>query len=207
MARTADPARRVELIDAIIVELSSSGLATFSLRTLAAALGRSTRVLTHHFADKDALLAAVLARLDEQQHEALRSTPGWADPAVGIGSIVRDAWRRHLSPEELPRTRLIQEIEGLAAAGRLAAHVPAFVSGRATFVAQALEVRGLAPQDALTKATLLNNAYAGLQADHLTTGETARVEAALAELCEIADSWTSPVPSRRQPPPVPGGHP
>ncbi len=191
MARTADPARRVELIDAIIVELSETGLATFSLRTLAAALGRSTRVLTHHFADKDALLAAVLARLDEQQHEALRATPGWADPTVGIGSIVRDAWRRHLSPEELPRTRLIHEIEGLAAAGRLASHVPAFVSGRAAFVAQALEMRGLAPEDARTKATLLNNAYAGLQADHLTTGETARVEAALAELCALADSWTN----------------
>jgi AcrR family transcriptional regulator len=190
MARTADPARRVELIDAIIVELSATGLATFSLRTLAAALGRSTRVLTHHFADKDALLAAVLARLDEQQHEALRATPGWADPAIGIGTIVRDAWARHLSPADLPRTRLIHEIEGLAAAGRLAAHVPAFVSGRATFVAAALELRGLSPADALTKATLLNNAYAGLQADHLTTGESARTEAALAELCALADAWT-----------------
>ena len=189
MARTADPARRVELIDAIIVELAETGLATFSLRTLAAALGRSTRVLTHHFADKDALLAAVLARLDEQQHEALRSTPGWADPAVGIGSIVADAWRRHLSAAELPRTRLIHEIEGLAAAGRLA--VPGFVSGRATFVARALELRGLAPADALTKATLLNNAYAGLQADHLTTGEATRTEAALAELCALADGWTT----------------
>ncbi|MBB4906827.1 TetR/AcrR family transcriptional regulator [Actinophytocola algeriensis] len=192
MARTADPARRVELIDAIIVELSETGLATFSLRTLAAALGRSTRVLTHHFADKDALLAAVLARLDEQQHEALRATEGWADPAIGIGTIVRDAWRRHLSPAELPRTRLIHEIEGLAAAGRLATHVPAFVSGRATFVAAALELRGLPAADALTKATLLNNAYAGLQADFLTTGEAARTEAALAELCELANSWTVP---------------
>lgn len=190
MARTADPARRVELIDAIIVELAETGLATFSLRTLAAALGRSTRVLTHHFADKDALLAAVLARLDEQQHEALRATPGWDDPSIGIGTIVQDAWRRHLSAAELPRTRLIHEIEGLAAAGRLAGHVPAFVSGRATFVAAALELRGLPAAEALTKATLLNNAYAGLQADHLTTGE-GRTEAALAELCELANNWTA----------------
>jgi MFS family permease len=90
-------------------------------------------VLTHHFADKDALLNAVLARLDEQQHAALAATPGWTDPSVGIGTIVADAWRRHLSEEELPRTRLVHEIEGLAAAGRLTGHVPAFVTGRAEF--------------------------------------------------------------------------
>ena len=58
-----------------------------------------------------------------------------------------------------------------------------------SFVASALELRGLSPSDALTKATLLNNAYAGLQADHLTTGESVRTEAALAELCALADSW------------------
>lgn len=190
MARTADPARRADLIDAIIDELARTGIATFSLRTLAAALGKTTRVLTHHFADKDALLAAVLARLDEQQHEALAATTGWADPTVGIGAIVREAWRRHLSTAELPRTRLVQEIEGLAAAGRLANHVPSFVSGRATFVAKALELRGLPAADALTKATLLNNAYAGLQADRLTTGDTARTEAALNLLCAMADGWT-----------------
>jgi AcrR family transcriptional regulator len=189
MARTADPARRTELIDAIIVELARTGIAGFSLRTLAAALGGSTRLLTHHFADKDALLNAVLARLDEQQHAALAATPGWTDPSVGIGTIVADAWRRHLSEEELPRTRLVHEIEGLAAAGRLTGHVPAFVTGRAEFVARALELRGLPPADALAKATLLNNAYAGLQSDILTTADTTRVEAALTLLRSLADSW------------------
>ncbi|OLF06365.1 TetR family transcriptional regulator [Actinophytocola xinjiangensis] len=190
MARTADPARRVELVDEIIDRLAESGLASFSLRTLAAALGRSTRVLTHHFADKEALLLAVLERLDERQHQALAATPGWDDPAVGIGSIVAAAWDRHLDPAELARTRLVQEIEGLAAAGRLAGHVPAFVAGRARFVADALVRRGLDPDDALTRATLLNNAYAGLQADRLTTGDQQRTGAALEMLCALADSWT-----------------
>jgi hypothetical protein len=74
------------------------------------------------------------------------------------------------------------------AAGRLSRLVPAFVSGRARFVAAALELRGLSPSDALTRATLLNSTYAGLQADHLTTGEA---RAAQAELCALADSWTS----------------
>ncbi|TDC22976.1 TetR/AcrR family transcriptional regulator [Streptomyces sp. 8K308] len=192
MPRTADPARRQRLVDDVIERLAETGVAAFSLRTLAAALGRSTRVLTHHFADKDALLRAVLDRLDERQHQALAATPGWADPAVGIGAIVRDAWDRHLGEDELPRTRLVQEIEGLAAAGRLTGHPPAFVAGRARFVARALELRGLDPVDALVRATLLNNAYAGLQADLLITGERERVTAALDDLCRLADSWTGP---------------
>ncbi|MFB9907670.1 TetR/AcrR family transcriptional regulator [Allokutzneria oryzae] len=190
MARTADPARRVELIDEIIGKLAETGIAQFSLRTLAAALGRSTRVLTHHFTDKNALLRAVLERLDELQHQALAATPGWTDPAVGVGAIVRDAWQRHLRDGEIARTRLVHEIEGLAAAGRLTDHVPLFVSGRARFVADALVLRGLSPEDALVKATLLNNAYAGVQTDHLITGDVGRTSAALELLCALADGWT-----------------
>ena len=47
-------------------------------------------------------------------------------------------------------------------------------------------------QEALIKATYLNSAYAGLQTDLLITGDHARVEAALEDLCVLADSWTAP---------------
>ena len=82
MPRTANPERRREVTDAAIGQLATTGIGSFSLRTLAEGLGQSTRVLTHHFADKNALLAAVLRRLSERQHEALLSTPGWDDPEV-----------------------------------------------------------------------------------------------------------------------------
>lgn len=114
--RPADPQRRREVLDAVIDQLAATGIGSFSLRTLAAGIGQSTRVLTHHFADKNALLTAVLARLDERQHTALRSTPGWYDPAVKVGSLVRSAWERNLGSDELAMTRLFREIEGLAAA-------------------------------------------------------------------------------------------
>ncbi|MER6915163.1 TetR/AcrR family transcriptional regulator [Streptomyces sp. NPDC000594] len=187
MARTADPERRREVLDAVVAQLAETGISSFTLRGLAEALGQSTRVLTHHFADKGALLTAVLDRLDERQHDALRATEGWADPSVAVGSLVRSAWRRHLDPAELPMTRLVREIEGLAAAGRLPAPAPAFVRGRAGFVAGCLARRGVPEAEALVLATLLNAAYSGLQADRLGTGDGARCDAALDGLCDWID--------------------
>ncbi|MEW1751965.1 TetR/AcrR family transcriptional regulator [Streptomyces angustmyceticus] len=190
MARPRDPRRRTEILDAAIEHLAETGIANLSLRPLARALGHSTRVLTHHFADKDALITAVLERLDEIQHGQLRATEGWDDTSRGLGAVVRDAWRHHLAPENLGATRLVHEIEGLAAAGRLGGRVPKFLADRADFVAAALRARGLAPDTARVHATFLNSAYAGLRADVLVTGDRVRTEAALAELCALADSWT-----------------
>lgn len=190
MARPRDPHRRTELLDAIVDQLTVLGLASLSLRPLAQALGHSTRVLTHHFADKEELLTAILEHLDHTEHRALRATEAWRDTSAGIGAIVRASWLRHLEPTNLPRTRLIREIEGLAAAGRLGGRTPAFVADRATFVAGALVARGLPRDQARANATFLNSAYSGLQADRLTTGDAERTEAALDALCALADSWT-----------------
>ncbi|MGW7572862.1 TetR/AcrR family transcriptional regulator [Streptomyces sp. NPDC054765] len=188
MPRPVNPERRREVTDAAIEQLAATGIGSFSLRTLAEGIGQSTRVLTHHFADKNALLAAVLLRLDERQHAALLSTPGWDDPEVTVGSIVRSAWERNLAPQELAMTRLIREIEGLAAAGRLPLPSAGFVRGRAEFVASCLMRRGMSERSALTKATLLNGAYSSLQGDLLITGDRERTEAALDELCRWIDS-------------------
>jgi len=172
----------------VIEEFALTGVGNFTIRGLADALGQSTRVLTHHFADKKELLVAVLHRLDEQQHEALRATAGWDDPSVAVSSIVRSAWERNLGEAELPMTRLIREIEGLGAAGRLPTSVPNFVRGRAEFVASCLVLRGIPERTALVKATLLNNAFAGLQTDFLVTGDRERTESALDDLCQWLDA-------------------
>lgn len=188
MPRTADPRRRRDVVDAVIDQLARTGIGNFSLRTLAEGLGQSTRVLTHHFSDKDALVSAVLGRLDEQQHEALRATPGWEDPAVPVGRIVRSTWKRNLDSAEVATTRLLREIEGLAASGRLPRPVPDFARGRAEFVATCLAARGLEREAALVHASLLNAAFAGLETDFLMTGDRERTEAALEHLCAWIDS-------------------
>lgn len=188
MPRPVNPDRPREVLDAVIGHLAHTGIGQFTLRGIAAALGQSTRVLTHHFADKRELLIAVMRRLDEQQHHALRTTEGWEDPAVPVSAVVRSAWERNMDKAELPMTRLIREIEGLAAAGRLPAAVPDFVRGRAEFVASCLTLRGVPERTALITATMLNATFAGLQADYLTTGDAERARGALDELCHWLDA-------------------
>lgn len=187
MPRRADPARRREVLDAVIDQLARTGVTGFTLRGLAQGLGQSTRVLTHHFADREALVTAVLERLDERQHSALLDTRGWEDPTVPIGDIVRSAWRRNLV-DERAMTRLIREIEGLAAAERLPASGVGFVRGRAEFVASCLVLRGVSGDRAWHLSTLLNAAFSGLQTDHLITDDVERAESALDELCAWIDA-------------------
>ncbi|MFI6890041.1 TetR/AcrR family transcriptional regulator [Streptosporangium canum] len=190
MARTADPHRRAELLDQIVDYLAGRGLSTLSMRPLAQHLGKSTRVLTHHFADKEALLSATMERLDEQHRAWLRSLPGWTG-SDSVGTIIRRTWDWQTQEENLPTARLIHEIEGLAAAGKLAGHVSRLLADRSEFVAGLMRERGMPEADALRISTLANSAYTGLQIDFLTTGDRERVEAALDQLCTLVDDWVA----------------
>lgn len=195
MARNADPARRAELLDQIVDYLAGHGLSTLSMRPLAQHLGKSTRVLTHHFADKEDLLSATMERLDERHRAWLRSLPGW-DGSDSVGTIIRRTWEWQLREENLPIARLIHEIEGLAAGGRLAGHVPRLLADRAEFVASLLRERGVPAPDALRISTLANSAYTGLQLDYLVTGDRDRVERALDQLVALVDTWVAAAADR-----------
>ena len=190
MARPRDPRRRVQLLDAIVDYLAEHGIAQLSMRPLAKALGHSTYVLTHHFATKDELISAILEHLDRRQKERLESMPAPPD-GDGLGAVVRASWAWHLA-EDLPMVRLLHEIEGLSAAGRLTGpYVPKMLGDRAEYVADVMRAHGVPGRVALRRATLLNAAYAGLQTDYLTTGDRDRVEDALNDLAELADTWTA----------------
>ncbi|MBB5940356.1 TetR/AcrR family transcriptional regulator [Streptomyces zagrosensis] len=192
MARPRDPQRRTELLDAIIEYLAEHGLAGLSMRPLAQALGHSTRVLTHHFRDKNELIDAVLVRLDERQRDRLGAFPGWEE-GRSLGAVIRASWDWHVTGDYLPVIRLLHEIEGLAAGGRLpGTHVPSMLRQRALFVAEALRAHGVPNDVAERRATLLNAAYAGLQTDYLVTGDRARVQAVVDDLAALADAWARP---------------
>ncbi|MFC9974529.1 TetR/AcrR family transcriptional regulator [Spirillospora sp. NPDC127200] len=188
MARPRDPHRRAELLDAVVGYLADHGLATLSMRPLAEHLGRSTRVLTHHFTDKQDLLAQVLTRLDQLQRERLRTLPGW-DGDRTMGEIVRAAWQWQLDEDNLPLTRLIHEIEGLAAGGRLAGQATRLLADRVEFVADAFRARGVPADLARHYATVQNATFAGLQLDYLNTGDRDRADAGLEWLAGQADRW------------------
>jgi AcrR family transcriptional regulator len=188
MARPRDPHRRAELLDAVVGYLAEHGLSTLSMRPLAEHLGHSTRVLTHHFDGKRELLGAVLAHLDRLQRERLRALPGW-DGEGGMGDIIRATWQWQLSEENLPMTRLVHEIEGLAAGERLAGQVTRLLADRVEFVAGAFRARGVPDPQAVHYATLQNATFAGLQIDFLNTGDRDRADAGIEWLAAQADRW------------------
>jgi AcrR family transcriptional regulator len=65
------PTGREQLLDALIEHFADHGVNNQSLRTLAAAIGTSHRMLIYHFGSRDGLLAAVVGELERQQRQVL----------------------------------------------------------------------------------------------------------------------------------------
>lgn len=106
MARPIDAARRNELLDTVVAYLGTHGLAGLSLRPLAAALGISVNLLTHHFGSKDELIVAALRRTGEVQKAVER---GWlgGDPNMSQAELLRAWWGWiNAAPENLAMVRL-----------------------------------------------------------------------------------------------------
>lgn len=107
--------RREELVDRLADHLLAQGLEAASLRVLARAAGTSDRMLLYYFADKDALIAAVLARIAERLTLQLGEI---AAPQP----MAPEALRAHLAPALLddrfwPTMRLWLGIAARAAHG------------------------------------------------------------------------------------------
>lgn len=107
--------RREELVDRLADHLLEQGLEAASLRVLARAAGTSDRMLLYYFADKDALIAAVLAHIAERLTLQLGEI---AAPQP----LAPEALRAHLAPALLddrfwPTMRLWLGIAARAAHG------------------------------------------------------------------------------------------
>lgn len=94
MARSADPAVRVALIEAAAQLLATEGLDALSIRKVATAVGASTMAVYTHFGAKDELVAAVVEEAFARLHAELRSVPVTDDPLTDlVGQAV--AYRRN----------------------------------------------------------------------------------------------------------------
>lgn len=101
MARSApENSLRIRCIQEATRVIEASGLEQLSLREVARTLGVSHQAPYKHFADRDALLADVIAAAYDELTERLRSRPLLADPAQDLGEI----GRRYLAfAEQHPR--------------------------------------------------------------------------------------------------------
>jgi AcrR family transcriptional regulator len=167
---------RDRLLAGAISYFAANGTSDVSLRSLAAALGTSHRMLIYHFGSKEGLLVGVVKEVERRQREVLsRLLVSGANEGID-----RDFWR-HVSDRHLhPFARLFFEVYGQALQHRSWAEplLDGVVDDWVEPVAAALTARGVSTQDARTEARLAVAVTRGLLLDLLATGERGAVDAA-----------------------------
>lgn len=94
---------RGDVVDRALVVLDRYGLADLTMRRLATELGVQPSALYHHFANKQALLAAVADEVLRRGRRGARPDP-WAERVVAICAELRDAMLAYRDGAELVAT-------------------------------------------------------------------------------------------------------
>ncbi len=170
---------RQRLLDAAIAHVAEHGLTERSLRQLAADLGTSHRMLSHHFGSKEGLWVAIVREVERRQLAGVGEVlPG---PEVAYEDAMR-AWWRHISDPSLwPHERLFFEIyaQGLRGRAPAAELLDGVVESWVEPVAAALVRAGRPVREARASARLSVAVVRGLLLDLLATGEREEVDAAM----------------------------
>src|SRR5947208_2655899 len=95
---------REQLLDSAIDYVAAHGLTDLSLRRLAAELGTSHRMLSHHFGSKDGLWVAIVRDVERRQQAALDDL--LPDDDVSLDDAMRGWWRHISDPSLWPTERL-----------------------------------------------------------------------------------------------------
>lgn len=153
---TGRPEQRVAFLDGAVAHVLEHGVATLSLRPLAAALGTSDRMLLYYFGSRERLLTDVLAVVGEQLQEHLSA---------------------HLSPAALPPGELLQRADDALREPAAEAHLRLYVE------VVGLAARGQEPFRSV--ATTVAEAWSGWVAARLDVPETERAAAAAGVLATL----------------------
>lgn len=170
---------RQQLLEAAIDYVAGHGLTDVSLRGLAAELGTSHRMLSHHFGSKEGLWVAIVHEVERRQLTAVSELV--PDPSASLEDAMR-AWWRHISDPSLwPNERLFFEVYGQALHGRppTSELLDGIIESWIEPAAALGEAMGVPPEDARAFARLGIAVTRGLLLDLLATEDRAGVDAAM----------------------------
>ncbi len=170
---------RDKLLAAVLDRLTGAGIGDLSLRSLAAAIGTSHRMLIYHFGSKEGLLIEVVRAMEARQRASLAELD--ADPSLTPVEAVRRFWRRVTDPELWPAERLFFELYGQALQGRpgTVPFLDGIVESWLAPLTELVQRYGSAPDVAAADARLGVAVTRGLLLDLLATGDRAAVDAAM----------------------------
>lgn len=180
-SQQSDSARKRELLDAAYRYALANGLAEYSLRPLASAIGTSPRVLLFLFGSKDGLTRALLARAREDELAALSALRPTHDHP-GLAAMASDVWAWLIDPSH--RAILTLWLEGyarslLAEPGPWASFAPETVTDWLDLLAQSQPPDQRGSQAGEDERTLLLAVLRGAFLDVLATGDVGRATRAV----------------------------
>lgn len=180
---------RQQLLDKAIEYAAGHGISDLSLRSLAAALGTSHRMLIFHFGSKEGLWVEISRTVEQRQRQQLAGFP--PDPGQPFGELTRAWWKHFSAPELWPYERLFFELYGQALQGR--PHTAEFLSG---VVADWLEplvasvvAMGIPEPQARAHLRLGIAATRGLLLDLLATGDAEAADQAMDAYVALTETW------------------
>jgi AcrR family transcriptional regulator len=173
----ADPRER--LLEAVLEHLGEHGLRDTSLRSLAAAVGTSHRMLSYHFGSRARLMTEVSRTVEARQRAWFASM--LADEGLAPLDLVRAMYERLADPALAPQERLFFELyaralqDGAQADGFLPEAVEAWLDPATELFSRL----GFDEEQARAEARLSLAVARGLLLDLLATGDRAAVDAAV----------------------------
>ena len=170
---------RERLLTAAVDYAAEHGLADLSLRTLAAALGTSHRMLIFHFGSKEGLLVEVVRAVEAQQRALLEQLR--ADPEQDLLDQLHAFWQHLTSPALWPHERLFFEVYAQGLQGKQPATrlLEDAIQPWLTATTDLLTAQGVPLDEARAEARLALAVTRGLLLDLLATGDRAAVNAAM----------------------------
>jgi AcrR family transcriptional regulator len=194
-----DPRQR--LLDAAIDYVTQHGIGDLSLRSLAAELGTSHRMLIHHFGSKDGLWVAIVRAVEERQREILGTV--LYEPGQPVGDAARAFWKHISDPSLWPNERLFFELYGRALQGRGPAVelLDGIVTDWLEPITEVNIALGLPRSEAAAQARLGLAVTRGLLLDLLATRDATGVDAAMEAFIALTEAQVAHRPIRTAAPP------
>jgi AcrR family transcriptional regulator len=188
-----DSLARTRLLDAVIVYVATEGLHDQSLRTIAAAVGSSHRMLLYHFGSKDGLLVAVARAVEARTRAQFAELV--VDPLATPDEVIQRMWALVADPELADFERLFFALYGRALQGDSAVR-PLLAGATEDWIEANVEAAaaiGVPAETARVHGRLGVAVIRGLLLDLLATGDRAGVDAALAVYAQsYAGGWEGP---------------
>lgn len=180
--------RRIELLDATLAHVAENGLADFTLRSVAAEIGTSHRMLIHHFGSKAGLERAIVERTTEIMTTPLAETEASA-AEVSSRELIEGTWASLSDPAAVPLMRLYFDFSSRATHGDdLARQVVETI--RDHWAHTALAARNEEDDDEVLLGAAVTSAFLkGLLLDELSGATFADTSAAVERFIQLVEAY------------------